>query len=80
MSSKNDGDKLKTSGGRLELRKEWVYTAAEVADLLRPISLRVIRAAIKRGELGASKIAGRFVILGSDLISYIRRHRVYRRD
>jgi len=79
VSTKKAENKHKTSEGRLELRKEFVYTAAECAELVH-LSVRVIRAAIGRGELTAAKIANQFIILGSDVSAYIRRHRVYRRN
>lgn|GEM_PF-6408857 len=77
MSTKKTETKHKTSEGRLELRNEFVYTAAETADLLH-LSLRIIRAAIGRGELTAAKVANRLIVRGFDVETYLRRHRVYR--
>lgn len=53
-----------------------IYHIPEAADVLR-VSEAVIRSAIKRKLLHASKIAGRWKIVSEDLDKYLIRMRKY---
>ncbi len=60
-------------GGRMEINKDKLYTANEVAEILR-VSVATIYRQIDYMEIKTVKVGKQYRILGREIIKYIQRN------